>query len=365
MSATMDGSAGKEKRSRRLRRFAFVVIVLAAAASIVAARRPAATIAAAPAPAPATAALKVRTISNDATYDGVVIHAVAMPIITRTSGRLTSAAAEGTTIAAGQSLFEVDARPTVLLLGDTPAWRDLSFASTPGPDVKQLQDNLVTLGFDPGHEIVADGTFSDATASAIIRWQEQLGVTATGSVTLGSVLFEPSPIIVGVHQVEVGASVAPGTALADAQLAAVTMQFTLPADARSVIAIGQAVDVTMPDRSSAKATFASIGTATDATSGATITVGRGTIDAKPSATAITDLATIKVRVSQTIGDQVLVAPAAALTSHVDGTFTVTVLHPDGSTKVVPVKVGVAANGTVAITGDGVAADTKVLVPSNA
>jgi peptidoglycan hydrolase-like protein with peptidoglycan-binding domain len=365
MSATMDGSAGKEKRSRRRRRAAVVLIVLAAVASVAVARRPASTIAVVTPPAPVTAVLKVRTISNDATYDGVVIHAVAMPIATRTTGRLTAIADEGTTVAAGQTLFEVDAHPTVLLLGTTPAWRDISFASTPGPDVKQLQDNLVAIGLDPDHRITADGTFSDATAQAIIRWQEQLGVTATGSLSLGSVLFEPSPIIVGVHQVSVGASVAPGTALADAQLAAVTMQFTLPADARSVIAIGQAVDVTMPDRSSAKATIASIGTATDATSGNTITVGRGTIEAKGAATAVPDLATIKVRVSQTIGDQVLVAPAAALTSHVDGTFTVTVVNGDGSLRSMVVKPGVSANGSVAITGDGVAADTKVLLPSNA
>jgi multidrug efflux pump subunit AcrA (membrane-fusion protein) len=94
------------------------------------------------------------------------------------------------------------------------------------------------------------------------------------------------------------------------------------------------------------------------------TVGRGTVQVRNPNVAITDLANIKVRVSQTIGDNVLVAPAAALTSHVDGSFTIAVMNGDGSTTPVPVKIGVAANGSVAITGDGLAAGTKVLMPSN-
>lgn len=56
----------------------------------------------------------------------------------------------------------------------------------------------------------------------------------------------------------------------------------------------------------------------------------------------------------------LVVPAAALTSRVDGTWSVQVVDGDG-TREQPVRVGVAVNGTVQIT-DGLADGAKVVIP---
>ncbi len=372
---TIDGSARVEGRHRRRRRLlaAFVVVVLVVAGVLVyRARSSSSSSAAAPAAtaAPTTAVLVVKDITNDASYDGTVAHAAALPLVARTSGRITGIAAEGTTVGPGQVVFEIDQQPIVTLTGTIPAWRDMGPATTAGPDIVQLQDTLVQLGFDPDHQVTATGTFDAATAAAVVRFQQQLGLEATGTLALGTVIFEPGPIVVGQHQVTVGSPVTPGTVVADAQGTAITMQFTLPADAKSLIAIGQSVDVTMPDRSTAQGTIQSIGTAVDATTGDTITVGRGTIDVNPAGSgakapaAITDLAAIKVKVSQTIGRGVLVAPGAALTAHVDGTFTVTVLEPDGTTKDVVVTPGASGAGLVAVTGDGLAAQTKVIIPNS-
>lgn len=70
-----------------------------------------------------------------------------------------------------------------------------------------------------------------------------------------------------------------------------------------------------------------------------------------------------MKASQVIARNVLVAPAAALVSHVDGRYEVAVVAADGSTRTAPVEVGVSANGSVEVRGDGVAEGTRVVVPT--
>ena len=96
----------------------------------------------------------------------------------------------------GGVLYAVDSRATRLLCGGTrrtgtsvPAWRD-------GPDVRQLEHNLVELGLDPRRQITVDEHFT-ATAAAIRRWQGAWGVPAaqrTGTLVLGEVVVLPVPV---------------------------------------------------------------------------------------------------------------------------------------------------------------------------
>ena len=79
----------------------------------------------------------------------------------------------------------------ILFNGAVPAYRDLSDGVSDGPDVKELEQNLVALGFDPSHEITVNDTFDSATAMAVERWQASVGETQTGVVTLGQVVFLP------------------------------------------------------------------------------------------------------------------------------------------------------------------------------
>ena len=60
-------------------------------------------------------------------------------------GAVTSLPALGTTVARGETLYALDGRPTVLLIGTVPAYRALREGDS-GPDVAQLQANLVALG---------------------------------------------------------------------------------------------------------------------------------------------------------------------------------------------------------------------------
>src|SRR5262249_2840208 len=61
-------------------------------------------------------------------------------------GVLTWAPALASTITRGQVLYEIDDQPTRLLYGARPVWRDFTLGMPDGPDVRELEDNLVALG---------------------------------------------------------------------------------------------------------------------------------------------------------------------------------------------------------------------------
>jgi len=357
-----EGRAHPRRRGRTVVAVAALVLVLAAVV-VVRSRSDATAPAAAPA-VPTTAAASTKTITTEASFDGTISYATAVPVVSRVSGRITTLQPEAKKVTLGDVLFAVDGSPSVLFYGSLPAWRSLSAASTPGPDIEQLERSLVALGYDPDGAVTVDDTFTDATTIAVERWQKALGLEQTGTVTLGSVVFEPTEVVVGAHQTNVGAPIADGGIVATVLSNGATIEFTIPADAKTLIAIDQKVDVTMPDRSAAKGTITAIGTVTDASTGDVSTVGRGTVDLGPSTAPFADGASIKVRVGEVIGKDVLVVPAAAIASYVDGTFTVTVMNADGSTREVPVKTGVSGSGSVEVSGDGITAGTKVVLPSS-
>ncbi len=77
--------------------------------------------------------------------------------------------------------------PVILLNGTTPAWRAMA-SGDEGADVLQLERNLAALGHDPG---TVDDDYTSATATAVRAWQEEWGMTETGRVELGDVVFLP------------------------------------------------------------------------------------------------------------------------------------------------------------------------------
>jgi hypothetical protein len=128
-----------------------------------------------------------------------------------TGGILTSAAAVGSVVDRGGELYRVDNRATRLLIGQVPAYRDLRSGIPDGPDVRQLEENLVALGVDPDHRIVVNDHFDAATTAAIKRWQAVSGLPVaerTGTLAFGQVVFEPGPMRVTEVRVVTGTSVA-------------------------------------------------------------------------------------------------------------------------------------------------------------
>ncbi len=76
---------------------------------------------------------------------------------------------------------KVDNQPVVLMTGTTPAYRALSSGVSDGPDVLELNQNLINLGFDPSHEITVIDTWQTGTTDAVNRWRAALGEDQTGA----------------------------------------------------------------------------------------------------------------------------------------------------------------------------------------
>ncbi|WP_172582733.1 peptidoglycan-binding domain-containing protein [Subtercola boreus] len=114
----------------------------------------------------------------------------ALPVGTNEAvGVVTSVdATAGTVAAAGARLYGVNERPVVAAQGSVPAYRDIGSA-TSGDDAAQLQGLLRDLGVYAG---AIDGTIGTDSVAAIERWQQALGVDATGTVRLGDVVFVPT-----------------------------------------------------------------------------------------------------------------------------------------------------------------------------
>ena len=94
-------------------------------------------------------------------------------------------------IGRGGTLWRIDDLPIVLMYGSVPAYRTLEQGVSDGPDVAELNQNLIDLGFDPYGAIADDESFSEATAAAVKRWQKAEGLPETGEVELGRVVFAP------------------------------------------------------------------------------------------------------------------------------------------------------------------------------
>lgn len=129
-------------------------------------------------------------------------------------GTVTSIVKAGETIDAGTVVAYIDGAPVVALVGDIPTFRALSTASTDGSDIRQLEQNLVLLGYDPDGTISVDNHFDTSTASAVKRWEADLGVTEDGAVPKTRVVYVPGRLLVDTVSASVGSHVASGGSLA-------------------------------------------------------------------------------------------------------------------------------------------------------
>ncbi len=105
-------------------------------------------------------------------------------------GMLTALPPAGQVVEVGSAVYEADGRPVILLKGKRPFWRDLASGARTGPDVRQLEQNLARLGFfdrDP------DTRFDWWTTDAVRRWQKDLGLPVTGTVSPSDVVAVNAP----------------------------------------------------------------------------------------------------------------------------------------------------------------------------
>ena len=79
----------------------------------------------------------------------------------------------------------------MLLYGLTPAYRTLSTGAS-GADVAELKADLVALGYATSAQLgPTSASFGSATTTAVEKLQAALGMTQTGTLTLGQACSNP------------------------------------------------------------------------------------------------------------------------------------------------------------------------------
>jgi peptidoglycan hydrolase-like protein with peptidoglycan-binding domain len=134
------------------------------------------------------ATVQRRNLVTSESETGTISYAGASTVTNRLQGTLTWTPGVGRVIQPGRKLFDVDNFPVILMNGTTPAYRTLDSSDTPGPDVQQLNENLIDLGFDVGG-IVDEDEWQPATTDGVEAFQEANDEPETGSLTLGTVAF--------------------------------------------------------------------------------------------------------------------------------------------------------------------------------
>jgi hypothetical protein len=378
------------------RRGAAVVTVLAVAvgsAAVGAHRLLASPAPASPPPVPTATAPVLRTdVAARHETDGVLGYAGRHPVTAATGGVLTGVPRPGAVLRRGDPLYEVDGRPVRLLYGDRPAWRGFATGMADGPDVRQLERNLVALGYTPGLRV--DDHFSSATAAAVRRFWVGTGAAhptaepLAGGLPAGAVVFEPGPVrVIGIDATP-GAVLQPGTPVLDASSTDRTVTSTLDLAAAAEVRRGDPVRVELADGAGIAGSVASVapvlagragadpGTGSGGASGSSGGDGRGVVAvlatvtltgrlpaADPVLAGGLDQVPVRLAITTDVRRRVLAVPVVALLARSGGGYDVAVAGPGG--RRVPVTVGLIDDlaGLVEVSGPALAAGMRVEVPA--
>jgi peptidoglycan hydrolase-like protein with peptidoglycan-binding domain len=304
---------------------------------------------------PATTTVTRQTLATSVTVDGELGFGTPVPVVSKATGTVTWLPKAGAVVRRGGTLLRADDRPVVLLFGILPMYRQLSTGAE-GPDVEQLERNLHKLGYDG---FTVDDEFTALTAKAVRRWQKKLGLRETGTVDPAWAVVANGAIRVAKLTVRLGAP-ATGEVFSGTGAASVVTA-DVDADAADWAREGARVSIALPDgkKIAGKVTF--VGTKADPKEGETPTVP---VTISLAGRAPGRLREAPVDVTHT-GEQrkdVLTVPVAALLALAEGGYGLEVVA-DGTTRYLPVEVGLFADGRAEVRADGLTEGLTVGMPS--
>jgi hypothetical protein len=294
-------------------------------------------------------------------------------VISQASGTATWLPEVGQVVEHGQVILRVDGDPVVLLYGATPAYRTLSAGMT-GADVTALNADLVALGHATAAEIPAGtDTFTSATATALQKLQATLGLSQTGTLTLGQAVFEPGAVRVTTLSATLGGPLQAGHPVLQGTSTTRVVTIALDAARQSEVKAGDHVVITLPDNSTTPGMVTSVGTVATTAPSSNGGGGNGrstptvTVEVQPTDPAVTgslDQAPVRVGITTKVVESALSVPVTALVGKSGGGFAVEVVRADGRRELVAVKLGLfdTAGGRVQVEGDLREGD-HVVVPS--
>jgi peptidoglycan hydrolase-like protein with peptidoglycan-binding domain len=322
------------------------------------------TPAATPAAPTATATVARQDLNGQTKVSGTLGYAGSTTVQSPLSGRITWLPTAGQVIRRGGTLLSVDNTPVQLFYGAKPAWRDLQVGVDDGPDVRQLEQNLVALGYDPDHQITVDDHYDWATRAAVKRWQKARGLAQTGAFTTTMpAVFLPWAVRVNTLSGSVGGQAAPGQPAYTVTSGRHQVTVDLDVSQQSYVRTGDRVEVVLPDGRHAKGRISDVGRVAE-TSGSgqdqTTTVPVTVALANPNAGGRLDQAPVDVYVTTQTRKGVLAVPVTALLALKEGGYAVEAVDPAGQHHLVAVRLGVFSGGMVEVSGAGLRAGTKVV-----
>jgi peptidoglycan hydrolase-like protein with peptidoglycan-binding domain len=347
-----------------------VVVVLVASSGTGSAKTPSA--------GTATAAIERRDLVQTDDQPGTLGYRDSRTAYTALGGTVTWLPKPGTIVPPDHRLAALDGAPVVLMNGTLPMYRALSVGVSDGPDVRELEADLVAGGYDPNRAITVDDHYDWTTAAAVNRWKKAHGFTQNGQVGAGRIVFQPGTRRVTTIDARVGQMLPPGAGAAllattsDRRVATVDLDTARQTEA----VVGQRVDVTLPTEQVVRGVITNVGRVAQSSGqsggqgGDNSTSGPG---AAPQATVpVTiqlrharrlpplDQAPVTVAFAQAIRRNVLTVPVSALLGTAGNRYAVDVVGSGGATTRVPVTPGMFAGGYVEIAGHGVSEGMHVV-----
>ncbi|MET7402810.1 peptidoglycan-binding domain-containing protein [Dactylosporangium sp. NPDC005572] len=306
-----------------------------------------------------TAKVSRQTLVDTQTEDGKVGHGDTKSVAGRLQGTVTELPAVGATVQRGQAMFRVDDTPVVLLYGALPAYRTLA-PGVEGADVKQFEQNLAALGYTG---FTVDDEYTASTATAVRKWQGDLGITRTGTVEQGRIVYAAGAARIQEQKAAVGDQA--GTTLLTYTGTGPVVTVELEVALQRLAKVGAAVTVKLPDGRTVPAKISQVETVIKPAEGqnpATTKIQATVVPDDGAAFAGLDQVTCEVVFTSARKENVLAVPIAALLALAEGGYGLQVVE-NGATRVVAVETGMFAAGKVEVSGDGVTDGTVVGMPS--
>jgi hypothetical protein len=326
----------------------------------------------------ARASVKEGTLSSQVNQDGTLGYAAKADgspyaVVNQARGTFTWLPSVGRVVARGEMLYRVGDDPVVLLYGDTPVYRALSEGMS-GPDVRELNANLVALGYASRDDLDPDSDdFGSTTASALRKLQRHLDVDDTGTLELGQAVFLPGPLRITKVSATLGTMARPGMPIAQATSTRRQVVVDLDASQQSGVKVGDDVVVTLPDKETTPGVVSRIGTVASSSGN-----GQGGSDSSQQSTTIPiyvrlkhphvagdlDQAPVQVQITTARVQHALIVPVTALLARAGGGYAVETVDARGVHRDVPVTLGVFddADGLVQVTGS-LTAGQRIVVPA--
>jgi peptidoglycan hydrolase-like protein with peptidoglycan-binding domain len=249
-----------------------------------------------------------------------------------------------------------------------------------------LNRNLAELGYAGGAELDPSGYFGSETRSALKDLKGDLGLSPTGSLGPDQAVVLPGPLRISSVSATLGAAAQPGAPIAEATSTARRVEVDLDPSQAEGVKVGDRASISLPNNRTTPGVVGSIGTlvvddgsgsgsgaasdsASDSGSGGGSGATTATVPVFIKLKRLGDVRGIQqapVQVSIITGrvTHALSVPVTALLARPGG-YAVETVDADGERHLVPVDLGAFddANGLVQVSGPGVRAGQRVVVPA--